>query len=112
MAQRLAQAESLVKQDQWADASAAFVVAVRSLPAAHPLIPRAARGLAFALAQLTASAPPEDRIRARIQASEMVASSPHAQAVLYGDVGALYCEAGHFLVALDFLRRAVSLDPR
>ena len=67
--QQLQQAGGWWKTTVGPRSAASFVTALRRLPAGCAA-QRAARGLAFALAQLTDGDPPEQRIAARLQASQ------------------------------------------
>jgi predicted RNA methylase len=116
--QHLRAAEQLIAANRWAEAAAAYVVAIRSLVAGveeqvvHDPQRRAARGLSFALQQLGAEAPIEARVAALSQAlAALPPTARFARAVIHGDIGSWYCRAGRFPPAVAALRAAVALEP-
>jgi hypothetical protein len=112
---QLRAAEQLVAADRWHESAAAYLVAIRSLcgsGAEQDVQQRAARGLSFALAQLSAEAPIEGRLAALDQAlAALPEAACYARAVIHGDVGAWRCRAADFPAALAALRTAVALEP-
>ena len=121
-------AEQLVAANRWPEAAAAYCVAIRDLVAGGHTANdesaraikqglqdpgrRAARGLSFALQQLSAEAPIENRVAALSQAlGALPPAASFARAVLHGDIGAWYSRAGQFPPAVVALRMAVALEP-
>lgn len=115
--QHLRAAEQLVAANRWPEATAAYLVAIRSLVGVeeqfvHDPQRRAARGLSFALQQLSAGAPIEARVAALSQAlAALPPTARFARAVIHGDIGSWYCHAGQFPPAVASLRAAVALEP-